>query len=342
MVKPLVQIKDLVNYNKNVGTLSAHVFGLMGSGKSNYAFGLVLRTLVNRGEFCITAGDRMCEWRHFYHHPKYRKSGLGITVIIPPKDKVDIFTYNFIYEDHPAIDFIEEDYDELNILKYLNPKRPLVVVYDQHLRMASRAGLWAMILEQLVNRTIHVETAINLLLHEAGVLFSESSRGKHWQQIKDFSEVFVETRKSYIRAFLLSQLETELEFSIRRKCSFKVIKQSFLRTEYAKPARSQAPFLKINECILSRGGLYDLDATSPKTIEAPYLWKMIPSSSKFNLKFVEKSKAGRSIDPSSEDTDDAENRLKCPKCEHEWTKRKRAPMWCPRCHTKLVIGDEDD
>ena len=123
MAKPLVQIKDLVDYNKNVGTLSAHIFGLMGSGKSNYAFGLIIRTLVNRKEFCITAADRMCEWRPFYHHPKFRKSGLGITVIIPPADKVPIYTHNFTYEEHPRINFIEEDYETLNILKYLKSSR---------------------------------------------------------------------------------------------------------------------------------------------------------------------------------------------------------------------------
>jgi len=286
-----ISIKDLVESNPAIGTESCHIFGAMGSGKSNFGFGLMLTVLLDRNEFCIMPGDVACEWRHFPMHPTYTKP-LSLTVIVP-KD-VDIFYYPKEFKRMKESGnswFVEADYGSLDVFKYLSEKKPLLVIYDQHLSISDRTMLWAHILETVNRRRVKVLQSINFLFHEAGIIFSEYARDKHWQHIKDFSEMFVETRKMGVRIFFISQLETEMEYTLRRKCNYQIIKKSFLHTKYAKPIRSSAPFLKVNEYILSYGGMYILDNIFKETIEYKTIWKMIPPLGSSKLEIVNKSRS---------------------------------------------------
>jgi len=283
-----ISIKDLVEFNPAIGTESCHLFGTMGSGKSNFAFGIILTALLDRDEFCIMPGDVAVEWRHFPMHPRYN---LSLTVIVP-KD-IDIFYYpeEFVRKKERSDWFVEVDYETLDVFDYLTVDKPLLVIYDQHLSISDRAKFWARVLERVTRRKVEVLRAINFLMHEAGIVFTEYARGKHWQHIKDFSEMFVETRKMGVRIFFISQLETELEYTLRRKCNFKVIKMSYLRTEYAKPIRASAPFLNVNEYILSYSGMYRLDNTFDETIECKTIWKMVPPVGLKKSKIVNKSRS---------------------------------------------------
>lgn len=299
-----ISIVDLVEFDPAIGTESCHIFGVMGSGKSNFGFGVMLTALLDRDEFCIMPGDVACEWRHFPMHPTY---DLSLTVIIP-KD-VKIFYYP---EDDQIFKkmreekreekkvFVEADYSNLNVFYYLTEEKPLLVIYDQHLNISDRTMLWTHILETVNRRNVEVPRAINFLMHEAGIVFSEYARSKHWNHIKDFSEMFVETRKMGVRIFFISQLETELEYTLRRKCNFKIIKKSFLRSEYAKPVRAAAPFLKVNEYILSYSGMYRLDNTFKETIEHKTIWKMVPPLGSSKLEIENRSRShGESMKGSS-------------------------------------------
>jgi len=66
---------------------------------------------------------------------------------------------------------------------------------------------------------------------------------------------------------------------------------SYLRTEYAKPIRASAPFLNVNEYILSYSGMYRLDNTFDETIECKTIWKMVPPVGLKKSKIVNKSRS---------------------------------------------------
>ena len=123
-----------------------------------------------------------------------------------------------------------------------------------------------------------------------GIIFPESARDKHWRAVRDFGEIFVETRKAGVRCWFISQLETELEYTIRRKCTWKIIRQNMLRGDYSKPLLRQSPFLHVNEYHLVRGGLYDLGCEAKKFPEYKKVWKMIPQDAKIGLNDEEETK----------------------------------------------------
>lgn len=314
-----VSIKDWINFRPNVGTEAMHMIGYPGSGKSNMATGLMQKCL-QRGEFLVMPGDRFCEWRHFVYHPKFPSR---MTAIVPKgmdlhyhPDKKTVQRYG---------DWIEEDYATLDIFEHLTEDKRLLVVYDQHLRLASRCALWVNILEQLVNRIKFVETAVGLLFHEAGILFPQSAIGKHWKHVNKFSELFVETRKGLVRTILVSQIETEIESTIRGKCLYACIRKAFLSKSWAKLVRKVTPFTALNEYQLVLGrGLYQLDNTIKAFYEKKLILKIIP----------------RLLIDIEEDFIDGgkEKKMKnCEKCGHIWEKRVENPIKCPRCHIHLPL-----
>lgn len=342
-----ISIRDLVEFDPDIGTESCHIFGSMGSGKSNFGYGVILTALLDRNEFAIMPGDVACEWRHF---PKHSDYNLGITVIVP--EGVDIFYSSGTKENENDGElkrlrkssgwFEEVDYETLEVFKYLKKDKPLLVIYDQHLKIADRSKLWGVVLEQVVRRHVEMHRAINFLMHEAGVLFPESARGKHWSNIKDFGETFVETRKMGVRVFFISQLETEIEYTIRRKCNFKIVKKSFLRGEYAKPVRKSAPFLRVDEYIIVYGGMYRLDNDFKETDEYKSIWKMVPPIAKKNNE-VENNFTGdgESIRGDSVSNNHKENSQKCSNCGYIWTSRKLNPKECPQCKARIKYKESD-
>ena len=273
-----ITIKDWYNYDPEVGTDQIHYIGYPRTGKSNMSTGLAAQCITKKGELLIMPGDRFCEWRHFPFHPLFKKYEKSLTVLIPKG--VDIF-YNIVRKNSW---FVEVDYEDINIFDYLSEKKPLLVIYDNHLRLltGARTNLWVNIVEQALNRRIFLDRAVDFLFHEAGNLFPESARDKQWKAVQDFSELFVEAGKGLLRLMLVSQLLTEIESTIRNKCMYNVFRQSYVgrKAGFPTPLVSALPFTKINEYHICKGrGIYKRYNTVDLFYENKDLWKMIPPSS---------------------------------------------------------------
>jgi len=263
-----ISIKKWINYNQNVGVDALHMIGLPGTGKSNMATGLMQKCL-QKGEMLVMPGDRFCEWKHYPIHPKFPTK---LTLVVP-KD-IEIF-YHPKEEDF-KVHKEEADYEKLNVFDYLNEDRRLLVIYDQHLRLEHRTMLWVKVMDQLLNRTIHYMKPIGLLFHEAGILFPEYSIGDQWRGIKRFSELFVESRKGLVRTLFVSQIETELESTIRKKCLYQVFRKCRIGRAHDPPLRKAVPFTMLNEYNLCVGGLYTRNNNIAKFFEKKFIMKMIP------------------------------------------------------------------
>ena len=308
-------IRKWINYDPNVGVEGLHMIGLPGTGKSNMATGLMLQCL-KKGESMIMPGDRFCEWRHYPFHPKFQWK---IKILIPKDTPISYVNFE------PNGWFKEVDYADLDVFDHLQNGVRLLVIYDQHLRLQHRTAVWVKVLTQLLNRTEHLEEAIGLLFHEAGIYFSEFSSGDQWRAIKDYSELFVETRKGLVRNLIVSQLDTEIESTIRKKCMFACIRKTKLSRTigWPKPLIQAAPFTPINRFHWVEGGLYNRSNTIAKFFEKKLIYKMIPR--------ISLSKAGET------DVNDKKKMTKtCRYCQYTWSPRKKEPRQCPKCKRVLI------
>jgi len=274
---------------------------------------------LQKGEFLVMPGDRFCEWRHLPFHPKFPTK---IRILIP-KD-IEIFYHNF----KPNGWFHEITFDDLNIFDYLDKNHKLLVVYDQHLPLNQRAQLWTQLSEQLLNRDVFLEVAIGLLFHEAGIYFPEFASGDQWRAIKKFSELFVEFRKGLVRTQLVSQIDTEIESTIRKKCMYACIRKTKLSRSggWPKALVKKAPFTALNEYHWVFGGLYNRNNTITKFFEKKNIFKMIPRSS---MNGVSKDENVREKEPRKD--------LICSYCGYEWTPRIDKPKKCPKCKSWLEL-----
>lgn len=268
-----LSIKDWFNYKESVGVESAHMIGYPGTGKSNMSAGLFQKCL-QKGEGLVMPGDRFCEWKHYPYHPKFPTK---FNVIIPKEHETEIFYYPDKEKIQQRGEWVEEDYTKLNVFDYLDEDHRLLVIYDQHLRLASRTALWANILTQLLNRITMVNTAIGMLFHEAGILFPQNAIGQQWRAVDEFSERFVECRKGLVRIMLVSQIDTEIESTIRGKAMYAFIRKATLNKSWPPLVRSIVPFTPLNEYQLVVGkGLYLLDNEIELFYEKKLKMKMIP------------------------------------------------------------------
>ena len=314
--KPDISVLDWIKYNPNVGTLGLFHFGLPGSGKSNFQSGL-FQMCLRRGEFLIMPGDRFCEWRHFPNHKHFPTK---MQILVPKfSDGQDIHYHNFKKNNW----FIDVDFEDLDIFQFLDEEKRMLVVYDQHLSMANRVYLWVNIFQQLLDRTEYLDTAFGLFFHEAGIYFDEFAEGEHWKAIRLFSSLFVEHRKALVRPVFLSQLESEVKSTIRKKCPFHIIRKSFLSKSYAKSLRKAAPFTAIHQYHFVYGGIYIKSNVTNKFWENKEIYKMIPPRVSFN-------EMGAQIDE-EEGQKSAFPLLKCKKCSHEWQANVSKPKKCPNC-----------
>lgn len=314
-----IGIKDWIDYNPNVGTEQLHMIGLPGTGKSNMSAGLFQKCLGKKNEFLVMPGDRFCEWRHFPFHPKFPTE----IKILVPKD-IDIYYHNFKKNGW----FEDIDYENFDIMNHLNEKNRLLVIYDQHLPMAERTGLWAKIAVQLLNRIEFIDVAIGLLFHEAGNYFTEYASGAHWKNIKSFSESFVEFRRGLIRTILVSQLDTEIESTLRKKCVYACIRKAKLSRSvgWPRPLVKRSPFTALNEYHWVFGGLYNRGNTINKFYEKKNIFKMIPQ--------VSMNGGPKSTPP---EKSRQRNKITCKKCDYEWTPKVDEPKYCanPKCKSWL-------
>jgi DNA-binding transcriptional regulator YiaG len=274
-------ITEWVSYHPNVGTEGLQVVGIPGSGKSNLSNRLVLECLVTNNENFIIAGDRFCEFRHFYRYPKYINK---IILLLP--DNVDLVFYPDNIQDLVSQQKIETvieyvDFNALNIMDYITEEteRNLIVVYDNHffgLNLWRRGELWVRIVKQLLERTVLLEQAIGILWHEAGILWQQQGSGDHWKAIHEFSELVVECRKGLVRLVLVGQIETEIESTIRKKLGYVVYKQGSASRQAPELVQKIAPFQARHEFIVRRLGLYTKGNVAEKFEELKKIWKIIP------------------------------------------------------------------
>lgn len=323
----LAGIKHWLHYRPNIGVDGLHIIGLPGSGKSNMANGLVLQCMEKKDERLVIPGDRFCEWRNIIHHPIWIRNGFKYKVIIPDKENLILYPDPFPIADK-MFDIVE-DYSTIDIKEYLDEYH-LLIIYDQHYYPDTRTALWSDILQQLVNRDYLLEQAIILLFHEAGNYFPETAIGQQWEDIRNYSNLFVETRKGLVRNMFLSQIKTELKYTLREKCAFKIFRQCWPGKREHPAIISQAPFLPINEYIICRGGLFKLDNTIKKQFEEKNIFKIIPrhyiNQGGGSLVVVGKSPKFP--------------KKKCFSCEYNYFPSVEFPVKCPRCSKRFEYEEE--
>ena len=226
---------EFINYNKKVGPLQALSCGFPGTGKSNQATDLMNKALQDRegytGEIGLMHGDIACEWRHYLRYSKYVKK---IILVYPlqikkPVNLIDSFNINWEKYNVPVeekyIDLQEENWN-LITSEYLEPNC-LTVFYDDCFADIERTVLWAIIGRQLAYRTEFIDNTFFYLCHEAHEIFPQTASGQQWNAIQDFISSFSLWRKRRIRALLICHQESEVYERLRKKCYWKIFRDSF-------------------------------------------------------------------------------------------------------------------
>lgn len=272
-----ITIRDWIDYKPNVGVEMLQVSGLPGYGKTSMGNTLILEC-ATKGESWVIPGDRFCEWRHFHKYSLIEE----IIVIIPLG--LDIYYHGDLLNkwklnNNTDIRFVELDYAKINIMDYLpdDGKVRMVAVFDAHYKINKRSWLWVNISNQLINRTTHLDKCIGILFNEAGILFPQNAQGDHWKAVAEFATTIVDARKGLLRLIFISQIQTEIMDTVRKKCMFKVFRKGWVAKDEPKAIRKAAPFTARNEYHLSCGGLYCKSNTIDKFIEEKEISKMIPS-----------------------------------------------------------------
>ena len=274
-----ITIRDWIDYKPNVGVEMLHISGLPGWGKTSMGNTLILECATKK-ESWVIPGDRFCEWRHFHKYSLIEE----IIVIVPLG--VEIYYHGELLKkwklndnnNNYDIRFVELDYSKLNIMDYLpdDGKVRMVAVFDAHYKISLRSWLWVNISNQLLNRTTHLDRCIGILFNEAGTLFPQNAQGDQWKAVADFATAIVDARKGLLRYIFVSQMQTEIMDTVRKKCMFKVFRKGWASKDEPKAIRKAAPFTARNEYHLSCGGLYCKSNTIDKFIEEKEISKMIP------------------------------------------------------------------
>lgn len=314
-----VSIKNWIHYNPDVGVLALHQWGQPGSGKSNASTGLAAQCVSKKNEFLVMPGDRWCEWKHFINHDLLRN--VDLTVIIP--NDASIYYYG-IKEDSDFFEYC--NYSKLKVMDYLNETNRILVIYDAHITPNERTSFWVYILKQLLNQTDFINRAIILLYHEASVLFPERSKGDKWHDIRKYAELFVEARKALVRHIFITQLETELESTLRGKCGYQMLRKGRAARHHHPEIIKSTPFLRINEynLVMGSGGWKKYNKIK-KFYENKKILKMIPQDATY-------VKGGIEPLPLKE-----KKTLECQNCGYVWNKRVDYPRFCQKCSTEFNI-----
>ena len=313
-------IKDWIDYKPSVGVEMLTVTGLPGWGKTNVAMNLIYRC-IKKGELLVIPGDRFCEWRHFTHSK--RKSIKNIKLIVPENTDIKYFGKGLQKWKKKAIPI---NYDELEVMDLLGDDTTILVIYDAHLPIGDRAWLWVKVVDQLLNRYEHIDKAIGILFNEAGVLFPESASGDHWKAVDKFAEIIVDTRKGLVRPIFISQLQSEVRSTIRKKAMFKLFRKGWAGRTEPKPLRKHVPFLLRNEYDLSVGGLYVRENKVNVFQEIKEIYKMIPP------RLLNKLRGDGQDEQSRKSVEKLQKfPVKCLLCGHEWSAYSPQPAKCVKC-----------
>jgi hypothetical protein len=289
MIESKVKMDNFKHFNSNVGVDSMQFVGLPGSGKTSFSMLICKDLMKERGENILISGDRFSEFRHFLRYPRFVEK---LWFLYP--DNQQLFYYKIPHrENHPDDKKISEKYnldfeskminlDKFNIKDYLtnDTKSNVFVIYDNHYKgrlIWKRAELWKRITDQLLERTVLIDNqAITTLYNEAGILWKEGAKGKHWDEVDEYAEISVENRKGLVRRMTNSQLETEIYHPIRKKDLWKVYRLGTTAKLVRREVREAAPFQSRSSYILTYGGLFRINNQTPKLTELKEKWKIIP------------------------------------------------------------------
>jgi len=154
----------------------------------------------------------------------------------------------------------------------------LVVVYDDCMDSTSKTNLWTKIAKSLVLRNTHVDKPVCYLNNEAGITYPELAGKDQWRYLDEFAEYFVYFRKAFVRAILLSQLETEIYHRIRGKCIWKIFRIAVPgKHSIGRPVRKYARRMRRDNYHIFYGELFTPLNLNPKINEIKSIWKFLPS-----------------------------------------------------------------
>ena len=326
-------IRDFIWYDPDVGVESLHIWGLPGSGKSNLALHLVDLAMKGTQDKVLLRGDRFAEWQHFLLRPNTKLH------LVIPAEAAGKYRYIIPKGSHPSVEemhyWLEQEYKvtvttddsyeyiQNNPMSYFE-NHDIVILMDVNFPLGQKGWFWSKVFRSLLNRFEFTDRAITYLDHEAGILFpeialSESKEAKnHWKAVNDVCESFVDFRKGLIRTILISQLEGEINWRIRQKCMYSIIKQGIAGRNMPKQIIKEAPRQRIDQfiCVIGRE-LFTRENIAPKYPEISPRLKVIP------LDVIEL------IEPEKEEEDTHE----CLNCGHTWRARVSYPKQCPNCKT---------
>lgn len=277
------KLEEAIDYNPNVGVEGVHIWGAPGSGKSNLATYIAWLCMERQGDKLLLRGDRFCEWQH------YLNRGRQITLWIPKEAKGKWQYSDSQYEDlikDAGVEIVEDEgWNEFNIMRHLRKDDvDILVMHDICFPLALKGWFWAKIFLQLINRIQLIDQAICFLDHEAGVLLPEialsesKEAGSHWKAVNRICEYFVDFRKALVRPILISQLEGEINWRLRQKCMFTIVKKGTISTGFPEDVRELGVRQAIDEYILvSARKLYRPHNKARKFPEHKPRIKMIPT-----------------------------------------------------------------
>jgi hypothetical protein len=316
----LPEIKDFIEYNKNVGPLQMVYIGYPGSGKSNHVTSLNLRCIGDRREMGLTHGDLSCEWRHFTRYREKKK--LSLKVLIPEDIKGKVF-----YEGSPDFGpdtWIPVDYNKFNIVDHLEPGQ-LTVVYDDCYRSRDKTLLWTKIMMDLWTRKTKNKETISYFCHEAGNVYPQSATKKQWAALDEYSELLVHFRKRRIRAIYVSQLENEIYYRLREKCIYRIYRMAVPSNKSrAKKIIKYFKRQSIKHYHLFFGEIFRPLNSNPCLKETENEWFMIPHG------FIDLKRESPGASSSSNFA-----AVTCEKCGASWLPKVARPKRCKECNGSM-------
>jgi hypothetical protein len=269
----LPDIRDFIDYNPKVGPLQCLSVGYPGTGKSSQATQISIECLDRKNEALLMHGDITCEWRHFLRYSKYVKK---ILVLIPEDAQIQNIGIKKLSKYLVPLEFVQVNFNEINITKYLSPGQ-ITVVYDDCYHSESKTILWEKFARQLVSRNNPHKLTITYLCHEAGNYYPQTATGDRWKSVDRFCEYFVIFRKMRIRALLLTQLETEVYERIRKKCIYKIYRICYPADRtHARLIKKYILKMRIDNYHLFFGSLFSPNRSNKATHEIRTTCMMIP------------------------------------------------------------------
>lgn len=284
----LPQIDHMINYLPEVGPEPVGIFGAYGSGKSNLGY-KIGHYCLKRGDALLFKGDNFCEWRHLLDHGSRKTKDLWTVNLLYPID-VDLFWYpagakEKIVQEY-NLNLIPISLDDFNaeaVMKYLKA-REVLAVYDTFLSQEARTLFWTELAETLVSRRKLNDTCITWIDNEASLLAPINAAKKQYKYIARLAEAFVEFRKATVRPIWVAQIETELDWRISKKISYRLYPGDLIPVASMPNAvRNHVLFSRRGKLVMVHGGKYRKNIVVPLFKELNIVLRIWPPRARIDL-----------------------------------------------------------